>query len=243
MRKVYFLILLSTTFAAGLNAQSFRIMSATGTNITNDTVVKSGLPSDEPIEYPGIVKNISGSSKSVYVTRTYIAQPSGMTASFCWGSLCYPSFVDTSTEVVTLAAGDSSTTFRADAHPNFNTGVLLAKYVVYDINNPSDFSYVVVKFLVGTSGVEEADPSSFTLSNVYPNPAKDLINFNYEIKSGMNATIRIFDLSGKKVKEFNLNASDNSVKADISSLISGVYFYTLSLNGKAVLTKRLVVSK
>jgi hypothetical protein len=59
----------------------------------------------------------------------------------------------------------------------------------------------------------------------------------------MNATIRIFDLSGKKVKEFNLNASDNSVKADISSLISGVYFYTLSLNGKAVLTKRLVVSK
>lgn len=244
MKKLYIaLIFVTTTFISGVSAQSFQFVDpVTLTDITGDTVDVSGLPSDDPIEYFALVTNTGSSTKMVTMYRTYLDQPSGMTASFCWGITCYPSFVDTSTSPLVMAPGDTTTSFRGDGHPNFNVGIILARYCVYDENNPSDNACLTVRFLVGTSSVEET-ANGFTLSGVYPNPARDFINFNYEINSNASAEIRIYDLTGKKVKAIQLNANDDHLKTDISALTNGVYFYTLYLNGKSVLTKRLIISK
>lgn len=241
MKKVYLVFaFLTATLTTQLNAQIV-VLDESGNVVTGDTLETTGLISEDPVAVHASIVNASGSTKSLMCTRAYIQQPAGMTCSFCW-DLCYPSHVDTSSGAIVLAGGDTTNLFISDAHPNFNNGIMLVRYTFYEEGNPSNNAVLYVRYLIGQVGVEE-QVAQYTFSGAYPNPAKDFVNFNYEIPGGIHAELEIYDLSGKKVKNIALLNEDSHIKADVSSLISGVYFYTLYLNGKAVLTKRLVVSK
>ena len=73
---------------------------------------------------------------------------------------------------------------------------------------------------------------------IYPNPTTQYLNI--ELPYRTNENIKIYDLTGKIVKEFN---NDNlTFQSDISSLDSGVYTICFSFNGK-VISKRFIVQK
>ncbi len=82
--------------------------------------------------------------------------------------------------------------------------------------------YYLMEFNTGL-GIEEKSLSSSI--QIYPNPAKDFINFSSENK--LNATIQIYSLEGKLLKEIT-NSQQNQI--DISALPSGSYW--LLINGK-----------
>ena len=72
---------------------------------------------------------------------------------------------------------------------------------------------------VGTLAVSNANKSSVKL---YPNPVVDLLNIEAETKV---STVQVFDLTGKVVSSFEMNAVKNQV--NMSTLTPGFYVVTI----------------
>ncbi len=69
---------------------------------------------------------------------------------------------------------------------------------------------------------------------VYPNPAKDLVNVSLNIPVKTTAEIFILDLSGKTIRHSELQGNGKTVKQaiDIAGLSKGIYFVKVIVNGK-----------
>jgi len=84
------------------------------------------------------------------------------------------------------------------------------------------------------------------LFNAYPNPASTQIKIPFYAKQGKVANIKIADITGKIVKEItpaNLQNGLNEVNVDLHDLNNGIYFYTYTLDGNVIATRKLIVSK
>ena len=81
-----------------------------------------------------------------------------------------------------------------------------------------------------------------SISTAYPNPASGFTNFDYQLSDkAKDARITLSDVFGSVIQEHKLSAQENKLKVNTSLLSSGVYFYTLSLDGKMIITKKLIV--
>lgn len=81
--------------------------------------------------------------------------------------------------------------------------------------------------------------------NVYPNPAKEIANVNYELENNSNVTFTVSDLSGKIVfttTENNVGAGKHTIAVPTNGFANGVYTYTFTA-GNAVITEKLVINK
>jgi hypothetical protein len=90
-----------------------------------------------------------------------------------------------------------------------------------------------------------SSPVSFSLKQNYPNPFNPSTQINYDIMSGANAKIIIYDMLGREVKtlvnKFH-KSGKYSVILNAGELTSGVYFYKL-VAGDFTDTKKLVLIK
>lgn len=85
---------------------------------------------------------------------------------------------------------------------------------------------------------------------IYPNPAKDIVNIQFELKSSGIIRIEIFNIKGQKVgslNQKNLNKGEhyfyfNSRSTDYAHLASGQYFIRLS-NGSSIINKKIQIIK
>lgn len=83
------------------------------------------------------------------------------------------------------------------------------------------------------------------VSNAYPNPADDVAEIDYQFTgSGADAKLALLNVLGTPVSGFeqiNLERADNKVRIVTRPLDTGYYLYQLSVDGKKVATKRLLV--
>lgn len=89
-------------------------------------------------------------------------------------------------------------------------------------------------------------PLDFQLYQNFPNPFNPKTIFNYEIGKNSIVTIKIYDVSGKYVTTVVnevKSAGRYEVEFNASGLPSGLYFYSLLINGRIVSTKRMVLTK
>lgn len=100
--------------------------------------------------------------------------------------------------------------------------------------------------LTGISSFTET-PSGFRLEQNYPNPFNPSTNISFSIPdNNANANLTVYDARGNKVAELineNKSQGSYSVNFDGSGLSSGVYFYSLKINGKVAVTKRMMLVK
>lgn len=79
---------------------------------------------------------------------------------------------------------------------------------------------------------------------IYPNPASDVLKVEFKAESAMVPEIKIFDLTGKVIKqfdkEFNLNNEVFKADLDISDLNTGIYFVKV-IQGEQTWSEKLVV--
>ncbi|MBZ0243035.1 MAG: T9SS type A sorting domain-containing protein, partial [Bacteroidales bacterium] len=70
---------------------------------------------------------------------------------------------------------------------------------------------------------------------IYPNPATDQFQVNFEAGTSSNATLEVYNMIGNKVYQKTLNArpGQNSEVIDISGIKAGMYFIKLQMNDKA----------
>ncbi|HEX8657239.1 MAG TPA: T9SS type A sorting domain-containing protein [Hymenobacter sp.] len=101
--------------------------------------------------------------------------------------------------------------------------------------------------MVGSITVRLATPTldarpTATL-NLYPNPSRGQITVQLNQKSGANYKLRVSNIIGQEIRSIALKPELTSagLPVDLSDLRTGVYFYSLLVDGKVTTTKRLVL--
>ncbi|MCK5845852.1 MAG: T9SS type A sorting domain-containing protein [Bacteroidales bacterium] len=74
---------------------------------------------------------------------------------------------------------------------------------------------------------------------LYPNPATDMVTLTFN--SVQNASIKIFDITGKMVISDEIANNATKYTFNVSSLNAGMYFYQITLNNATVSNKFSVV--
>jgi len=90
----------------------------------------------------------------------------------------------------------------------------------------SDYQLALARYTTGISvGVENIEGKSKYV-NVFPNPAKQNINIQFELVQDGTVEMEFYNVSGKKVKELrlkNMNKGQQSIAVDLSDLHSGLH--------------------
>jgi len=80
------------------------------------------------------------------------------------------------------------------------------------------------------------------ISEAYPNPAAHYIQFDYRLTDRMSeGKIIVYNLLGSVLGEYRLNNYNNRLQIPVDKLKAGIYFYTISINNKSLITKKFVV--
>jgi hypothetical protein len=78
--------------------------------------------------------------------------------------------------------------------------------------------------------------------NAYPNPANEYTEIDYQMSVGVGtAKIALFNVIGNNVAEYDLDKNDHQLRIPTREMPTGVYFYRLLLEGKAIATKKLLI--
>jgi hypothetical protein len=88
-------------------------------------------------------------------------------------------------------------------------------------------------------------PGSFMLEQNYPNPFNPTTDIRYVIPTGALVTLNVFNILGQKIAALvnaYQDAGEHSVTFAADALSSGVYIYTLTVDGRTA-SKRLVLEK
>ncbi|MDZ4711469.1 MAG: PQQ-binding-like beta-propeller repeat protein [bacterium] len=97
---------------------------------------------------------------------------------------------------------------------------------------------------------ENSSPGNFELKQNYPNPFNPGTIINYELRpsreavSGNFVTIKVFDIMGKEIAvlvDQKQTAGKHSVRFEGSNYSSGVYFYSLMVDGILIRTKEMTL--
>ena len=86
--------------------------------------------------------------------------------------------------------------------------------------------------------------SGYSLSQNYPNPFNQMTNIKYQITSKSFINLRIFDITGKEITTLINEEKQTgmySVRFDSGNLSSGIYFYIMSIDGKTIDVKKMVI--
>ncbi|WP_082815205.1 T9SS type A sorting domain-containing protein [Pontibacter akesuensis] len=80
--------------------------------------------------------------------------------------------------------------------------------------------------------------------NAYPNPSRGYTSLALNLPGNDSYKIRISNTIGKVLTVQEVAPAERAkIDLDLTSLPSGIYFYSLLVNGKTVETKRLVLQK
>ncbi|AXG69680.1 chaperone of endosialidase [Kordia sp. SMS9] len=81
----------------------------------------------------------------------------------------------------------------------------------------------------------------FTMEQNRPNPFTDQTVINYTLPNNAKATISVFDMSGKFVRDYNLSSQKGQVTINSSEIGKGMFIYSLVSNGDIMVTKKMIV--
>ena len=82
------------------------------------------------------------------------------------------------------------------------------------------------------------------VSHVYPNPALDFVDIDFQIASTVREVrLTFYNVLGQEVKDVALEKDQKSMHIPLRELNSGMYMYQLSIDGRSVATKKLIVRK
>lgn len=80
--------------------------------------------------------------------------------------------------------------------------------------------------------------------HIYPNPAKDLIYFDYRLPQNIaQATINIYNSAGMLSQSFIVDTNDGSSTQNISGLANGIYTLSVVSNNTIIANQKLVICK
>jgi hypothetical protein len=162
----------------------------------------------------------------------------------CFGDQCFDPKKDLAKVSVKLAPGEIYTDFYLE----FELGIAetVGTFELVFVNAEAFRESFMVEGRYEVTGSTKGDflHKDIKVSEIYPNPSSrvaqlDYILLNPKVKSKITVTSFI----GNPIAEYDLDPTRNSLVINVSEFQPGVYFYTLVVDNKNVVTKKLQVKK
>ncbi len=218
--------------------------SVTAQNLVIESVDDSvGVNSTAWNDYAAhaVVKNMSTTETiDVYCKRQFFGTNwcAFDSAYFCW-DLCYPAKFNQSVGAVPLSPGQDTNAFSGHVYSPTSGASCVdsVRYTFYNGANASDSVSIVIKYVASaTFNVEE---KSLSINKIYPNPANQLVFIEIDEQNTDGLTVDLYNLLGSKVRSTPVTSS--RVQMNVADLHAGIYLCTISKNGTAVETRKVVV--
>jgi hypothetical protein len=210
---------------------------------TAPKVQKCALGSSSHVDIA--LQNDSGKPITIKVKRLKAQLSAQQSAYFALGDKTTPARNSESQNTYTLAPHASSAPLTAYFVAGFQEGTATVVYRVFNVYNPNEYSDIEIKYEVHSNVEEEqllyAD-HHIHISQIYPNPAHYYGEFSYRIgDTGSKSTLSIHNVLGKSMGKFALDPSDHRLLISLKDWMPGVYFYTLHINDRSIVTKKFIV--
>lgn len=224
---------ISNPILTGALTAGFRINNSTGNvtgyNVNIDQVDNTG----------NLIKNI--------YNKTYITNNISTVAPQQLNSFCIPSSVWSPYTGINACNSSNPNYSGYTGYWGYSNGLIsVGNYYKITItlynpcSNASNYSYIYVNN-GGMKLMENPDTSTkyfkdIFKANIFPNPSKDIINFNIQSEKDDYYTIQIFDLTGRLLftpfENIFLNSGENNLQCDIRHLNPGTHLCIIrSKNG------------
>lgn len=151
----------------------------------------------------------------------------------------------TQSTTISLQAGSSNSVVVEYSHNSGNSGMFFR----WSGSNP--INVVPTKNLVPNTDILEVsnelvyeNPTEFTLAQNYPNPFNPSTNIEFSLPRSGQIKLSVFNTLGQTVQvlvDELRNEGSHTITFDASSLSSGVYFYRLEYDGKALVNKMILL--
>jgi hypothetical protein len=116
-----------------------------------------------------------------------------------------------------------------------------------DINDESPGFFSLVEYTSSIKDDEFASiPRETALLQNFPNPFNSSTRITYQIRESGHVVLKLYNTLGAVVATLvdeQLSANSYTVNFDGKGLASGVYLYTLEMNGNLVSTKKMLIVK
>ena len=230
---LFLLVLLALPILAG--AQQVRVLSdgvdfsgKIGSSQRKTVLLHN--ESSQPKTY--LLRNIKGSIGSSQKMR------------ICLGDECFDPKKDLAKVVLKLAPGEIYT----DLYLDFELGIAetLGSFDLVFVNSESlrEFFVVEAKYAVASEPSADFSHKDIKLGDIYPNPSNRVAQLDYTlVNPKAKAKITLTSFIGNPIAEYDLDPTRNSLVIPVSDFQPGVYFYTLFVDNKNVVTKKLQVKK
>ena len=105
------------------------------------------------------------------------------------------------------------------------------------VGNPVYVPTLMTGLCATLSTDEFQQESVFTM---YPNPAKDVVTLQYDL-AVTNATVAIFDVTGRLIHEGALNSVTGSSELNVSTYPAGMYMLVVKQAGTILWQNKLII--
>jgi hypothetical protein len=114
--------------------------------------------------------------------------------------------------------------------------------ILFDPGNFTSDNYFFDNIEIsGSSSVEELE--KVVSFKAFPNPTQGVTNFQYELESSANVQLSIFNVTGQEVAQLidqKQTSGTHSIQWLAENEASGLYFYTLTIDGKTATGKLIL---
>jgi hypothetical protein len=114
---------------------------------------------------------------------------------------------------------------------------------------PGDFgcnftkNFVIIDEHPNYTGIKSNAPSP-NLVEVYPNPAGSIAYIKFDLNQSQTVNYKLMDINGRIIQQKTLSKITAAYEnVDLSQVSNGVYFVSIELQDKSVITKKLVIQK
>lgn len=191
-----------------------------------------------------ILQNESSQTKTYILKNLRGGVGSSQKVKVCLNDQCFDPKKDLSKISLRLQPGEIFT----DLYLEFEMGITETRgsFDLFFVNaeNIRENFVVEARYEVASGSSTDFTHKDIKLSEIFPNPSNRIAQLDYElVNPKAKAKITINSFIGNPIAEFELVPDRNSLVINVTDFQPGVYFYTLFVDNKNVVTKKLQVKK
>lgn len=193
-----------------------------------------------------ILQNDSNQPKTYLLKNLRGNVGSSQKVKICIGEQCFDPKRDLAKIKISLGAGEIMT----DLYLEFQMGIVetMGSFDLFFVNaeNIRETFMVGARYSVSNpdTKIDEFDYKEIKLSDVYPNPSSRIAQLDYQFNNPrVKAKITINSFIGNPIAEYDLDPERSTLLINVSEFKEGIYFYTLFLDNKNIVTKKLQIKK
>ncbi|MEX2567028.1 MAG: T9SS type A sorting domain-containing protein [Cyclobacteriaceae bacterium] len=192
-----------------------------------------------------ILQNDSDNSAEYFLRYLRGNIGSSQNIKVCLGDNCYDPRKDLSKIIINLKPGEIFT----DLYIEFDLGITETKgtfelhfFKTGDIRDA--FIIEGLYNVISDTPSDNVSHKDIDIGGIYPNPSSRTAQLDYKIKNPeAKARIVVNSFIGNPIFDFSLDPNQETLIIPVADFYPGVYLYTLIVDDKNIVTKKLVVKR